>query len=343
MERNYAVDFMKFFAIFAVVVIHTFPADRVMGFFIIDTLSRFAVPFFFVASGFLFGVKIINYEKSFTYFKKYVVKIVKIYFLWLFFYTVYDVIIILFMQKNVTQELAKYFDGFTILNVLYYGGGPTSGYHLWFLTALIWGIIFLFLFFRFNKINILLIISLVLNLIGLFGQSYSMFFKIPISTRDAMFLGLFYITLGFFFADHIKSTKLWRMDSKINLLFLCAFSLLQVAEGFFLDKALSGSHGEYFISTIFLTTFLFIFVLNNKQFGKDLWLTKIGAKSLSIYVIHVFIINIANLAFNAMGIHLSKSFLWHLVYSLFVFIISYGVYNLFKYLRSKLRGRIKEA
>ncbi|MDQ0861570.1 acyltransferase family protein [Bacillus sp. V2I10] len=94
MERNYAIDFIKFFAIFAVVVIHTFPLDSQIGLFILDNLSRFAVPFFFVASGYLFGIKILNTRESVVYFKRYVIKIVKIYVCWLIFYTIYDVLVI---------------------------------------------------------------------------------------------------------------------------------------------------------------------------------------------------------------------------------------------------------
>ncbi|WP_430871731.1 acyltransferase family protein, partial [Escherichia coli] len=57
MQRNYAIDFIKFFAILAVVIIHTFPSNDQLGYFVLDNLSRFAVPFFFVASGYLFSLK----------------------------------------------------------------------------------------------------------------------------------------------------------------------------------------------------------------------------------------------------------------------------------------------
>lgn len=86
MERNYAIDFIKFFAILAVVIIHTFPSDHQLGYFIFDNFSRFAVPFFFASSGYLFGLKVINNPKSVVYFKRYLMKILKIYVCWLMFY-----------------------------------------------------------------------------------------------------------------------------------------------------------------------------------------------------------------------------------------------------------------
>ncbi|MFY0760505.1 acyltransferase [Metabacillus dongyingensis] len=338
MERNYAIDFIKFFAIFAVVVIHTFPLDSQIGLFILDNLSRFAVPFFFAASGYLFGIKIVNTRESVVYFKRYVIKIVKIYVCWLIFYTLYDVHVIYLSDSNVNQELMKYFDEFTMLNLLYYGKG-TSGYQLWFLTALIWSIIILFIFFRLKKINVLLTLCFILNIIGLFGQSYSMFYKISLSTRDAIFFGLFYTTLGFCFAFHSQFMKSLKINANIYLYLFFIFSFLQVMEGYILEKILSGSHGEYFISTIFLTVFLFSFALNNNQLGKGLFLTKIGSNALGIYIIHVFFIKIIDLGLNILELKsITENLVWTQLYTLFIFVISYLAYSFLQYLKQAFRG-----
>src|SRR5574342_709618 len=125
MERNYAIDFIKFFAILAVLVIHTFPSDNQLGYFILDNFARFAVPFFFAASGYLFGLKVINNPKSLAYFKKYTIKILKIYVTWFVFYMAYDVLKILLNAGNVPSELTKYIDGLTPLNLFYYVQGTT--------------------------------------------------------------------------------------------------------------------------------------------------------------------------------------------------------------------------
>ncbi|MGG4490853.1 acyltransferase [Metabacillus idriensis] len=327
MERNYAIDFIKFFAIFAVVVIHTFPLDSRIEWFVLDNLSRFAVPFFFVASGYLFGNKIINTRESVLYFRRYVIKIVKIYVCWLIFYTIYDVLVIYLGDSDVLQELMKYFDEFTLLNLLYYGKG-TSGYQLWFLTSLIWSIIILFIAYRLKKINVLLTLSFILNIIGLFGQSYSMFFNLPISSRDAIFLGLFYTTLGCFFALHSQMIKSLKINAAAFFYLFLVFSFLQVMEGYTLEKGLSGSHGEYFISTIFLTVFLFSFALNNSQLGKGMLITKIGSNALGIYIIHVFFIKVMDMLVTILRLKsMTENSIWPQLYSLFIFVISYLAYN----------------
>jgi fucose 4-O-acetylase-like acetyltransferase len=332
MERNYAIDFIKFFAILAVVAIHTVPKDHLIGLFILDNVSRFAVPFFFVTSGYLFGKKVINHKESIGYLKKYVTKILKLYVCWLVFYTIYDVLVIYIKGSNIQNELTKYFDQFTLLNLLYYGKG-TSGYQLWFLPALIWSILILYVFFRWKHVTMLLIISFGLNLLGLFGQSYSIFFEIPVSTRDSLFIGLLYTTLGFFFALKITFSRQRHHHIYLYLFFL--FSILQVVEGYILNKVLSGDHGEYFLSTIFVTASLFSYVLTNKQLGKGLFITKIGGNALSIYIIHVFFIDIIDITLNYLGLnHLSDHFVWKLFDTLLVFILSYISYNLLQYLKN---------
>ncbi|MGZ9817685.1 acyltransferase family protein [Peribacillus simplex] len=341
MERNNAIDFIKFFAIFSVVVIHVFPRDSQIGLFILDNVSRFAVPFFFTATGYLFGKKIILTRESIDYFKRYIIKILKLYLCWLFFYMMYDVLILYKVATDAPKEFEQYINQFSFLDLVYYGTG-TSGYQLWFLTAIIWSVIILFGFFKFKKVKLLLIISLILNLLGLFGQSYSMFYDFPLSTRDALFIGLFYTTLGFFFAYNNFFEKSKSITNKTYLLLIFIFFTVQVVEGYVLDKVLSGSYGEYFISTIFLTTFLFLFALNNKALGKDLFITKVGGRALGIYIVHVVFINIFDLILSAVKMeYISDNLFLKLFETLLIISISYISYDLLQYFKRRLSKLIK--
>jgi surface polysaccharide O-acyltransferase-like enzyme len=338
MERIYSIDFIKFFAIFAVVIIHIFPLDGFTGYFIIDNIARFAVPFFFAASGYFFAQKMIQKDTSFFHLKSYINKLMKIYFVWLIFYAIYDVLLILLKGNDIKENLNKYFDKFTLLNLFYYGKG-TSGYQLWFLMALIWSTIIVYIFIRYKKINVLFVLSLILNLIGLLGQAYTMFLDLPVSTtRDALFFGLFYTALGVFFAFS-KSLKTLRKISGLTyfgLAMICAF--IQVIEGYLLDKVLDGSHGEYYFSTIFVTAFLFFFALNYKQIGNGLWITKVGGNALGIYIIHVFFLDLFNLLIKYLELkHLSENFIWNVFYTLFIFIISYYTYHSLQLVKSELK------
>lgn len=337
MERNYAIDFIKFFAIVAVVIIHTFPSDHLLGYFIFDNFSRFAVPFFFVASGYLFGLKVRYKPKSMDYFKRYLGKILKIYLCWFLFYFSYDLLRILFEGGNDKQELSKYIEGFSALNILYYGQG-TSGYQLWFVISLAWSIAVIYLFFRLKKITSLLILSFCLNIVGLFGQSYSLFYELPVeTTRAAMYIGLFYTTLGFWFASPLpnNSFKKWNNNTFLYLFFF--FSILQIIEGYWLEKVLHARHGEYFLSTIFLTICLFKFCYNNQQLGIGLFITKIGGNAIGIYAIHVFFIDIVDQLLNAIGLgHVSKHIVWNMMDAFLVFSLSYMTYQSLQFIKVRL-------
>ncbi|MGE7608847.1 acyltransferase family protein [Peribacillus frigoritolerans] len=341
MERNHAIDFIKFFAIFSVVVIHVFPRDSQIGLFILDNFSRFAVPFFFTASGYLFGKKMIHTRDSIDYFKRYIIKIIKLYLCWLFFYMMYDVLILFKGAADVPKELAQYINHFSFLDLIYYGTG-TSGYQLWFLTALIWSVIILFAFLKLKKARLLLTISLIFNLLGLFGQSYSLFYDFPLSTRDALFIGLFYTTLGFFFADDKFFKKTRAIPAKTYLLLIFILFTIQVAEGYLLEKILSGSHGEYFITTIFLTAFLFLFALNNKTLGKDLFITKVGGRALGIYIVHVVFIDIFDLTLLKIKMdHISDNLFLKLFETLLIISMSYISYDLLQYFKRRLSELVK--
>jgi surface polysaccharide O-acyltransferase-like enzyme len=331
MERNYAIDFIKFFAILAVVVIHTFPRDHQFGYFMIDNFSRFAVPFFFAASGYLFGLKVISHPDSLEYYKRYITKIIKIYASWLLFYFCYDLIFIFIRGEDVHQ----YLQGFTAANLLYYGKG-TSGYQLWFVIALAWSITVLYLFFRLQKIGLLLTIALCLNIAGLFGQSYSLFYELPLPTRDAAFIGLFYTSAGFWFAY----SRINRSFSKKNCLYLYFFfSALQAAEGYMLEKVLAASHGEYFLLTIFLTVSLFLFAVNHPELGKGLGITKIGGNALGIYAIHVFFIDMIDIVVAKLGYeHATLNIWWNMLDAFLVFTLSYAAYQFLQAAKIRLRG-----
>ncbi len=109
---------LNFFAIFSVVVIHVFPRDSQIGLFILDNVSRFAVPFFFTASGYLFGKKMIHTRDSIDYFKRYIIKILKLYLCWLFFYMMYDVLILYKVATDALKDLRNTLINFHFL-ILY--------------------------------------------------------------------------------------------------------------------------------------------------------------------------------------------------------------------------------
>jgi surface polysaccharide O-acyltransferase-like enzyme len=340
MKRNYAIDYIKFFAIFAVILIHTQPFEEttILGIdgqyidFVIDTIARFAVPFFFITSGYLFGKKIDFNKKGSIYFSEYVYKLMKIFSCWFVFYLMYDLLVkVLFQSFNIFSydEVTNYIKERISLEVFFYGA--SSGYQLWYLVALIWSIVILFVFINLNKLNLLLLSSLILNLIGLFSQSYSGIISLPISTRDGIFFGLFYTTLGCYLA--YNQTEIVKRVSKLNakwyLLTFLILSIFQIVERAVTVYVLDGKIGDYFILTIPITVSLFLFVMRKPELGASSVFTKIGRGSIGIYVIHVFYIKFINLTIDVLGIStINETVLWNILLSPVILIVSYLSYRM---------------
>lgn len=359
MDRIYSIDYFKFWAMFFIVCIHTAPfyGSEVFGVdgrsvnFLINTFSRFAVPFFFVSAGFLFVQKILslNNNNNNKYFKKYFAKLFKIFISWYLFYLFYD-----FLKLALSKKLLEYFSSFPGINIekilfflFYGGGGGVASYHLWYLSALIWSILIVYIFIKKGKLNLLLYISLILNIIGLLGQTYSMIldfkiFNYSIQTRDTVFFGLFYTTLGSWIAlnyDLIK-VKIKPLKSYLFIILFLIFSFIQLLERtiaqFFWDTQIKSV--DFYFSTIFLSISLFLFVIKNNQIGQNSFMSKIGSNSVGIYVLHTFFVDVTFIIFSMIEVNVKEYPIFHLIFTPLVFAISYFCYSLLQKIKLKIKS-----
>jgi surface polysaccharide O-acyltransferase-like enzyme len=354
MKRNYAIDYIKFYAIFAVLLIHAGPFEEtsllgIDGYYIdfaIDTLSRFSVPFFFISSGYLFGKKITSNRDMSIYFSKYTSKLVKIFVCWFTFYFLYDLVVkILFQSFNILSmsEILAYVKESIHLEVFFYG--ESSGYQLWYLAALVWSIVILFIFANINRLNLLLLISLILHLAGLFGQSYSGLISLPFDTRDGIFFGLFYTTLGAYISNHQEVIErfLLKVNPKSFITMLVVSSFLLLAERSITVFLFEGEIGDYFIFTLPITLSLFLLALYKPELGKGSLFTKIGAESVGIYVIHVFFIKVIKLIVDINQFSwVYETFIWNLIFTPLVLVLSYTSYSALQKLK-RIIGLLKNS
>ncbi|MBA2875541.1 acyltransferase [Thermaerobacillus caldiproteolyticus] len=356
MERNYSIDFIKFFAIFAVVSIHTAPflhyknefiEGENIG-FIINVFARFGVPYFFAASGYLLGkkIKITKNKNSFSYIKHYLLKIVKLLISWTIIYFLYDLLILVITSYlnglHIKSEVIHYLNSAFTLRRLYYGMTYGTSFHLWFLMALMWCIVILYFFIKINKIHLLLVFSVILNFIGLFGQSYSSIFNVPLQTRDALFFGLFYVTLGYYLSKKYEAQTLRVSPTLLFILFIL-FTLFQLVEAYVLVKRFGGPWGNYYIFTIPSTICLILMVINYQSLGKGTFISKVGQSSFGIYVIHPLIISLTYHALIFLEIeYITRTLIWNLLYSPILFVLSYFLYHLLQYLKAIIYNKTQQ-
>jgi surface polysaccharide O-acyltransferase-like enzyme len=320
-ERYYSIDFIKFFAIFSIVIIHTTPfrGIEVMGLngdkinFVLDTLARFGVPFFFITSGYLFGLRLKQTQLN-KYLKRYIFRLIKLYAYWQIFYFCYGVLEDLLFHTGTIGSI-------NLFTMIYYGQNNV-GYQLWYLVALIVDILLICIFYKANKINFLLFLSFIFNILGIFGRS-----MLNIETRDAIFLGLFYTTLGFFLSNYYKLIKSKvKLKSKHYLYLFIIFLFLQIPERWIIIKYLNAD-SQYYVSTIFSTICIFLFLLKNPRLGKNSVFTKIGEMSGGIFVIHIFVLDHIYFLFNLFHKEfIYQTIIWHVMLAPAVLIISYFTY-----------------
>ena len=337
MERNNSIDFIKFFAILFVVAIHSSPfAYNTSVDNIINIFARFAVPFFFMVSGYFLGKKLQVVKNTNGYVRNSLFKNLKLYISWITVFFFYDLSVRILEAITAGEKLknviGQYLEVFFSLKILYYGT-ETGSYHLWFLIALLWSILIVYVFVRLNKLSILLIASLLLSIVGVFGQSYSVIWEIPIDTRDTLFFGLFYTALGSFFAYH-QHKLIW--SNKIWLCLVGVFSAIQVVEGIVLVNYFNAPLGDYYLSTIPLCISLFAVALKSKGVAENNILAKIGKNSVGIYVMHPIFLSAAMILVEFLRIeYITDTLVWNILYTPAVLLISYICYMLIQKNKAK--------
>ncbi len=139
-EQFRGVDAVKFIMAVCVIILHTHPLEGInhtLNFITADVLGRVAVPFFFMATGFLLAQrKEDGYFFEIDHVKKYVYRILKLYIIWT---AIYLPVII---YKNIIDsgEGLRYGILTSIRDFIFVG----SYGHLWYLPATAVGVVAVF-------------------------------------------------------------------------------------------------------------------------------------------------------------------------------------------------------
>ena len=340
-DRIYSIDAMRIIAMVFIVMIHTDPfaglsATGNMATFVIKTTARFAVPFFFVTSGYFFALKATRGDPT-DYVRRRAVSIGSIY--------VFGLLLCAptflagrlarayiegrSLTTTVTESLAEFVDPVALL---YYGTSVSE--ILWFLPALLFSFLFVYLFLRLDKAAYVLPVALAFHVIGLLGSTYTMFVDVPIEIRDALFFGFFYTSLGYTICarDWEPSADRGRLLAGL----VGVFAVVQLVEFYVLGYPLNGEAfgasvyaPSYGISTALLTIALFMFLLSRPKLGVDTPLPSWGTYAVGIYIVHpaVFaLIRTGRDVLESVGYSIDGTIVWHLLLTPTLFLVSVLVY-----------------
>lgn len=298
-ESYSGIDYFRFIAALLIVAIHTSPLSSFSetgNFIFTRIVSRVAVPFFFMTSGFfLISRYTCNAEKLEAFIKKTTL--------------IYGVAILLYIPINVYNGYFK-MDNLlpNIIKDIVFDG---TLYHLWYLPASIIGAaIAWYLVKKLNYPKALMVAS-VLYLIGLFGDSYygitekisclnslyTYIFQVTDYTRNGIFFAPIFFILGGFIADNRPQITF----GKSFLGFAISLALM-LGEAMILHHFDLQRHDSMYVFLLPCMYFIFIVILHFK--GKRL--VSLRTASLIIYIIHPMMIVVIRL-FSKL-LHIQKLF-----------------------------------
>lgn len=293
------IDIFKFICALFVIAIHTEPGhvniwlDRFIG-----ILTRIAVPYFFVASGFFYNSN--NNKNGFIKtFKRLVL-----------LYLINIVIYIPFVCKTIYTDIINNLDTRYILAMLFdklfiSGVNP----HLWYLPANIFALIVFYLLSKKLKEKDILGLSSVAFVMGCLFSTYLpwlLSLHIPftstislivntLGTRNGLFYGLFFFSLGVY----IKKNLPKKSSTYYFVMTILGYALLAFEAFLVIYKVQSKSTILWF-AQIPLAYFLFCFsiTLNTDNIGADISkiLRSMSTLMYNLHYIFIYILSVFNIS-----------------------------------------------
>jgi len=257
------IDRFRQIAALLIVGIHTYPLSSIsenLNFIICNVISRIAVPFFLMVTGYFllpqyFSKEICNTKPLINFIKKtglfYIIATV--------LYLPVSIYAGYYSQGTAAAAIFK--------NIIFDG----TFYHLWYLPASIIGVLLIYFLGRRFSIRTVLGISAFLYLFGLLGDSYyGLAVKIPVlnSVYSACFHVFSYTRNGFFYAPvflalgAMTAKMKRRLDVRVCLIGFAASMLIMLAEGSALHFGGIQRHDSMYAALLPCMFFLFQLLLS---------------------------------------------------------------------------------
>ncbi|WEK54493.1 MAG: serine racemase VanT catalytic subunit [Candidatus Cohnella colombiensis] len=284
--RNYAgVDYFRMVAALLVIAIHTGPLtsySATADFLLTGIVARLAVPFFFIVSGyFLFRNLSGDHTRDWSVVFRFVRRTGWLYLVSILIYVPLNVYAGYFTEKLTVAELVQdlVFDG--------------TFYHLWYLPALMLGVLITYWLKRWCSIKWVLGITVFLYLVGLLGDSYyglmeqvsvlregyGVLFSTFEYTRNGLFFAPLFIVLGM----SLTKADRYKMTTAISGVTFGALLGFMIIEGIVLRQLHLPRHDSMYIFLVPAVYGLFCLLLGFKGKGRTEHLRSL---STWIYILH---------------------------------------------------------
>jgi surface polysaccharide O-acyltransferase-like enzyme len=316
--RNQSIDTFRFLAAFAVIILHVeypnVPNEIAIG---IRLLSRWAIPFFFILSGYFLAA---NSTKSSQFNVLPIIeRLIWVFLIWSFIY-----FFVVIEQHDFSTSIGRIFSPY----FLYFG----NFVHLWFLPSLIFGYIFLGFCYNTNLPSLLNIVSIVAVTTVLLSGSYANIdHGISLDpTAASVWLSIPFLYIGFLL--YKKGYPAWW----VSLLLIIFGAGLQVFEARFLYTkfGMSPYDHEFLIGTIPFGIGMASLALSDLKILRISILSSWGKNySIGIYLIHPLVGFLLTKLILLFSNRLLTSSIWQLSTPLIVISISLAILSVLqKYL-----------
>lgn len=327
-KKNYGVlDIAKFISALLVIAIHCAPfyeMNETWNFVYVQIIARLAVPFFFMASGWLFFQKLniskgIWEESNQWALKHYWQRILKLYLVWSALYL--PLLFISWVKGG--------FDFSTCIRLLRDFLFNGTYYHLWFLPALLLGIVIVYVLVMKWQRRIALWVCLALYLTGMLSNVYGgVLVNVPligsllhiyegvlVTTRNGIFFAPLFLILGLYAQDFINS----KFKKPALIAFLISFTALCIEAFLYRYLHMMNDLTSMYLCLVPTVFFLFLYLLQFSFSGNEitLYMRKL---SLLIYVSHIYfitlfmnILHLSNISVYLLTIICSCGFSWAII------------------------------
>lgn len=272
MERKNGIDLFRLIGAFFIMCIHTTYGSLNQEF--VDNLrliSRWAVPFFFISTGFFLGNKIEKKTLDFKRIQKNVITLISILIVSSIIY-----LPIAFIKGDIPVQISNILTG--------------SYFHLWFIGSLLTGYIFIWYLYSIKRNKILPLISIFIIILAIFSDSYDQFFNKHIDFGTIRFL----LSIPFMYIGIIISKKennLGNYKFLTGLVFIGLIAQYIETELFLKLFNYEKINHQFLIGTIVIAISLFI--VSSTLNLRDNIFSKWGKEySLFIYLYHPIIYNV---------------------------------------------------
>jgi len=319
-----SIDFVRTIAVFAVILIHTYPFGGIesgLGKYLkvfINQGARFAVPFFFIISGFFWGRKIEAGLNSVHVFYRYGGRTVSVFIAWSIIYLVVPNNIAVLSANGLIGLLQVPYSRLVSLmgdplKLLFQGTKD----HLWFLVSLLWALLLSSAMVKLNRGIWLIPLASMLYLFGVLAGSYSetpIGIPIEFNTRNGPFFSTLFFAIGWLFS---RDRRLFSMKLAIAL-FLGGL-VLHMGEAYFLLRLfeVNPMRHDFLFGTVAYGMGAAAIVFSVPALGENTFVTKWGPYTLGIYVIHFLYVDLLG----SLG-SLFNLYIWGIVFPLIVFLLS---------------------